>query len=96
MKMLICFLAVIGAFALLVVAFLVLEYVYDSIKLLIRDLKRRHQLKRRFNKPPTAKCYCIDCIHHNPENNACASFKGWYTADVWFCWKAEPRHNFVD
>ena len=44
--------------------------------------------KRRFAKPPTAQCYCRDCIHYNCENHHCAANHGWNMADNWFCWRA--------
>jgi hypothetical protein len=58
---------------------------------LVDILKRRYIIKHRFDKPPTAKCYCRDCVRHDDENQRCYKFDGWYTADSWFCWDAEPR-----
>lgn len=57
----------------------------------IRILKRRYQYKHRFDKPPTAKCYCIDCKHHGKDGK-CNDFVMYIkTEDEWFCWRAEPR-----
>jgi hypothetical protein len=58
---------------------------------LVDYLKRQYQIKHRFDGPPTAKCYCKDCTHHSDESMRCYKFDGWYTADEWFCWDAEPR-----
>ena len=58
---------------------------------LIDYLKRRYEIKHRFDKPPTAKCYCKDCVRHSDASKRCYKFDGWYTADEWFCWDAEPR-----
>lgn len=70
---------------------------YYAIKDLIDYLKRQYQYKHRFDKPPTAACYCKDCKRHGTEQhknaNRCYKFEGWYTADEWFCWDAEPREK---
>lgn len=50
-----------------------------------------YKCKRRFNKTPTAKCYCRDCKKHSVTSNRCYKFDGWNTANDWFCWDAEPR-----
>lgn len=53
--------------------------------------KWEYTIKHRFDKPPTAKCYCVDCDRH--DNTArCIKFDH-YTADNWFCWDAEPRKD---
>lgn len=66
----------------------------------IRDAIRRanikYRIKRRFNVPPKAKCYCVDCIHHDDKTKRCWRFgettkEYRTTADYWFCWEAEPR-----
>lgn len=64
-----------------------------GIKEGIYELKRRYRYKHRFDKPPTAKCYCLDCKHHDKKTRRCYRFKKEYrcTADNWFCWEAEPR-----
>ncbi len=53
--------------------------------------KYLYRVKHRFDKPPTAKCYCRDCARHDNESGRCYKFKEWLTADCWFCWDAEPR-----
>lgn len=59
--------------------------------------KWRYQYKRRFNKPPTAKCYCKDCRFHNDHTKQCGKFDGWNTAEDWFCWDATPyKHKEGD
>ena len=57
-------------------------------------VKRRvylYKCKHRFDKTPTAKCYCRDCKNHSVTSNRCYKFDGWNTANDWFCWDAEPR-----
>ena len=65
----------------------------NDIGLKIEEHQRQYRIKHRFNTPPTAKCYCRDCKFWNPENGACHvshTAKGYYMADNWFCYSAEP------
>lgn len=43
-----------------------------------------------FEKPPIAKCYCIDCTHCDTDCYMCYQFDQ-YVKDNGFCYKAEPR-----
>ena len=61
-------------------------------KELIERKRYQYMIKHRFDKPPTAECYCIDCRLHG-EDNQCFKFEGWRTADEWFCWDAEPKNK---
>lgn len=62
-----------------------------EIKNIINRYKRKYQQKHRFDKSPTAKCYCIDC-KYRAEYKECHVFGGSFkVADDWFCWKAEPK-----
>lgn len=62
-----------------------------EIKNIINHYKRKYQQKHRFDKPPTAKCYCIDCKYRT-EYEECHVLGGSFkVADDWFCWKAEPK-----
>lgn len=62
-----------------------------EIKNIINHYKRKYQQKHRFDKPPTAKCYCIDCKYRT-EYEECHVLGGSFkVADNWFCWKAEPK-----
>ena len=68
---------------------------YYGLAELIDRWKWEYQYKHRFDKPPTAKCYCVDCKYHNNESNQCYRFgqttkEYRCTADNWFCWEAEP------
>lgn len=54
------------------------------------DVRRwKYRYKHRFDKPPTAQCYCRDCKHWQYDHS-CDRLHGWHTADNWFCWNAEP------
>ena len=61
-----------------------------DLKKLVNNLVCRNRIKHRFDKPPTAKCYCIDCKYHDNETGRCGGF-GEFIADDRFCWKADPR-----
>ena len=85
------FLALIGLAASVVILFTLVYAICIGIKERISKLKWQYKYKHRFDKPPTAKCYCRDCKQHGSETNRCYKFDGWHTADNWFCWDAEPR-----
>ena len=89
-------LAFLGAATVVVlVACLVAGVCYEIKEYIIR-LKWEYKYKHRFDKPPTAACYCKDCKRHNDENQECYKFKGWRTADSWFCWDAVPKERDPD
>lgn len=91
MKEIIYLLATLGGGVIAAIAIAVIGLLISKIKEKVRDKRFEHMQKHRFDKPPIAKCYCIDCECHNNENNHCYKFDGWNTADSWFCWDAEPR-----
>ena len=69
---------------------LVIVLAKDSIGDYIDRKKYEYKRKHRFDKPPLAKCYCKDCNYHY-DDGRCSRHSGWYTAEEWFCWDAEPR-----
>lgn len=88
------FLMVIGAASLIGFGILLLTFAWEGITELISNLKRNYRYKHRFDKSPTAKCYCVDCVHHNNKTGRCYRFhedSTRLTADCWFCYAAEPR-----
>lgn len=84
-------LVLIGAVTITVMIGFAIIVITGAIKELIRKLKIRYKQKHRFDKSPTAKCYCVDCIYHDNKTERCCHFEGWRTADYWFCWNAIPR-----
>lgn len=90
MEDLVMVLACIGGLCLIGVILAIIAAAVIEIKELISKLKWRYKYKHRFDKPPTAKCYCRDCKQHGSETNRCYKFDRWHTADNWFCWDAEP------
>lgn len=85
------FFAAVGWLTVIVIVCFIIYLIFEALKTLFETLKLKYKQKHRFDKPPTAKCYCVDCIHHNNKTGECYRLKGWHTADNWFCWNAEPR-----
>lgn len=87
--------ALVGLMATVLVALLFGSMFIDYITDKIRKAKYHYKVKHRFDKPPTAKCYCIDCQRYQPikglRNGRCCKFNGWGVADNWFCWDATPK-----
>ena len=65
--------------------------IIDGVKLSVETLKQKYKIKHRFDKPPTAKCYCIDCRLHDNNTGRCHRFERFHSADNWFCFDAEPK-----
>ena len=85
--------AAVGLIALLTVLLCMVLMIICEVANIIEETRRQYRIKHRFNTPPTAKCYCRDCKFWNPENGACHvshTSKGYYMADDWFCYSAEP------
>ena len=82
--------ALLGEATAIAIAFGLVAIAVRSIKDKIERVKWRRVYKHRFDKPPTAKCYCVDCQKHG-EDGRCYKFERWTTADSWFCWDAEPK-----
>ncbi len=59
----------------------------------IDDKKREWQIKHRFDKPPIAKCYCIDCEFHGGQypNSCRLPGSSRCTPPSGFCYEARPR-----
>ena len=83
----------------LIVVMLIMDGI-EWVKHKVEEIKRQHQVKHRFDKPPLAKCYCKDCVHYTPYDSLneeppytgrCTQHDGWYVADCYFCIDAEPK-----
>lgn len=80
----------IGAAATLALISLMITALICNVREFINSVKLKHKQKHKFDKPPTAKCYCADCIYHDNETGRCCKFY-LYTEDDWFCCDGEPR-----
>ena len=59
------FLALIGAVASLAIIGCMLAFAWMYLLEFIDKAKYKYRYKHRFDKSPTAKCYCIDCRYHD-------------------------------
>ena len=81
----------VGFIATLATIFVFIIFLVSYVKDIVRDYKRKYQQKHRFDKPPTAKCYCIDCKYRTKYKECHVLGGSFKVADDWFCWKAEPK-----
>lgn len=65
------FLAIIGILFLIVIVGFTLIVILSFIRQKIDELKNYYRIKHRFDKPPLADCYCIDCKSYNRKNERC-------------------------
>ena len=86
---------VVGFFAFLGVVFLALliasiaETIATAVRERIRRKRKEYEYKHRFDKSPTAECYCIDCWYRDNENSKCRRYQ-LHVEDDWFCKDAMP------
>lgn len=77
---------IVGCVALVLYAF------FEWVKEKIGEMRWKHRYKHRFNRPPLAKCYCVDCKWWSKGSNECKQLgNGWCTPDSGFCYRAEPK-----
>lgn len=83
----------VGCGTILGIIILVCLLLWEAATDKIRDLKWQYKRKHRFDKPPTAKCYCKDCKYYaKPYYGRCTRghIETRNIADNYFCWQAEP------
>ena len=89
----------IGVATVVVFGFMLSAAIVDFILNEIREAIWVYKYKHRFDKPPTAACYCIDCKFHGDaiDTTRCTNRKDvvLQTADEWFCQAAEPKEREV-
>ena len=85
------FLTAFGFFCLACIIVYFLVCLVADLKEQFDELVYMHRIRHQLDKPPTAKCYCIDCKYHDNEDGLCSSLDYLYTADNWFCYNANPR-----
>ena len=85
----------IGVATVVVFGFMLSVAIVDFILNEIHEAIWVYKYKHRFDKPPTAACYCIDCKFHGDDVDLirCTNRKDVIldTADEWFCQAAEPK-----
>lgn len=86
------FLESMGALFCLVLCIIAVAFIIEAIKERVHTAKINYRIKHRFDKPPTADCYCVDCCYYSVETNKCFrsnSREPVYHRDNWFCADAE-------
>lgn len=68
-----------------------IEYLIDKCRIAVYTYKRKH----RFDKPPTAECYCKDCVHRFPDDT-CNRVRDIFVEDDFFCKDAVPYKHDPD
>ena len=73
--------------------------IYDAITSVVDDFKRVYKDKHRFDKPPTAECYCLRCDRWQRDKWNDTFGRCWQydrnTPDSGFCYLAAKR-NYED
>lgn len=83
-------LAMVGGSVIVITVFLALSMLWEYLTDQIDMAKYSHKRKHRFDKPPTAKCYCKDCDRYETDVEYCNRFSR-YVLDSDFCSYAKPR-----
>ena len=83
------FVVVFFAFLGVVFMALLIASIAEAIATAIRRKRKEYEYKHRFDKSPTAECYCVDCWYRDSENSKCRRYQ-LYVADDWFCKDAMP------
>lgn len=87
----------VGIATVCVIVVIILMIVVDFISNEIHEAMWAYKYKHRFDKPPTAACYCVDCKFHGDtiDSTRCTNRKDivLQTADEWFCQAAEPKER---
>lgn len=91
-------LAIFGCLAIIVCVMSILVIIgmkiCDSIENFISTKRYEYMISHRFDTPPLAKCYCIDCVHcfEDGLNVYCKLFgNGICIQDNSFCYRAQPQ-----
>lgn len=95
MKEAVVLFAVIGVCAVAGIIF-VLLYCFEQWAVgKLDDYRWKKKYKNRFNRSPTAECFCNDCIRYDRGENYCKRLER-YTPDVGFCYEADPHLFDID
>ena len=85
------FFTAVGVFVIMAMIVAMLLAVIYAIRQFIRERIWIYKYNHRFDKPPTAKCYCKDCSFYGDFTNRrlCRKHKECF-ADDFFCKDADP------
>lgn len=96
---------IVGFIVIICIMLIMIPIIVCDIKDLIvktyRACKRKSEIKHRFDKPPVAKCYCIDCKYGayfgnisemDDKHGKCILWNGDVPIrDDNFCYRADPK-----
>lgn len=85
-------LAIFGVMFIIFIIAMLGIFLYHEICEKIDDAKRAYRIKHRFDKPPLANCYCVDCLYRN--DDGCCDYGGYYDDDH-FCGRATLRKHKI-
>lgn len=85
------FFTAVGAFVIIAMVVVMIFAVICAIRQFIRERIWIHKYNHRFDKPPTAKCYCKDCSFYGDfaSRSLCRKHKSFFPED-YFCKDADP------
>ena len=67
---------------------------FDALRSVVSEWRWQYKYKHRFDKPPTAACYCKDCAWHGKHGyrkEKCGlAGEERFTPDNGFCYEAKP------
>ena len=86
------FFTTVGASVIITMIVVMIFAVIYAIRNFIRERIWIYKYNHRFDKPPTAKCYCKDCSLYGDFQNRrlCRKHKSHFSED-YFCKDADPR-----
>ena len=86
------FFTTVGASVIITMIMVMIFAVIYAIRNFIRERIWIYKYNHRFDKPPTAKCYCKDCSLYGDFQNRrlCRKHKSHFSED-YFCKDADPR-----
>ena len=88
-KIVVVFFAFLGVVFLALLIASITEAIATAVRKRTRRKRKEYEDKHRFDKSPTAECYCVDCWYRDNENSKCRRHQ-LYVADDWFCKDAMP------
>lgn len=90
MNKIVVFFASLGLLFMAFLIALIVEEISTKVREMLRKRRKEYEYKHRFDKSPTAECYCVDCWYRDNENSKCRRYDELYVADDWFCKDAMP------
>lgn len=88
MSRLINILAALGATVIFIILLFFICMIFELASRAIKDIKRDYDIRHRFDRPPIAKCYCIDCEHR--KLTFCEKHGIYCVKETGFCSEANP------